>query len=445
MGERALVVCPLFRREVDALEAAGMVDGPVETTPHRCDPSATERAALGAALASRAAGPALSIVLGGGCMHGVVRPLGPHLRVLAPPTCFELVAPTALVEHLVGSGAHLLTPGWLAQWRRAFGAWGLDHQTARELFAESARRLVLLDTGVDPDAAARLDELGAYLELPTEIVPIGLDVLALRLREVAGPPRPQAPSGTEGLRPSTQRRLADYGAVLDFTSRLASTVDEGVVVERLVELATALFVPEVVVFVPVIDGVPRAPVVAPAGMEADVREVVELTAFAGRAAVAEDGASMLVRVGESSTLGLLRLTRVAFPRFLEHYLDVAWLVAEATSLALLHARSHRALDEAREALRIERDELDARVRERTAELEHIVEELRDAATRIRVLQGLLPICCGCKKVRDDTGYWRAIEEYITQHSEATFSHGLCPDCMERLYPELADELPPSHR
>ena len=73
-----------------------------------------------------------------------------------------------------------------------------------------------------------------------------------------------------------------------------------------------------------------------------------------------------------------------------------------------------------------------------------MEELRDAATRIRVLHGLLPICCGCKKIRDDTGYWRAIEEYLTKHSEAKFSHGMCPDCFVRLYPELAND-PPSER
>ncbi|NLF31528.1 MAG: hypothetical protein GX591_11665 [Planctomycetes bacterium] len=53
----------------------------------------------------------------------------------------------------------------------------------------------------------------------------------------------------------------------------------------------------------------------------------------------------------------------------------------------------------------------------------------------KVLRGLLPICAGCKKIRDDSGYWSTLETYIRTHSEADFSHGLCPDCIRRLYPD----------
>jgi hypothetical protein len=52
---------------------------------------------------------------------------------------------------------------------------------------------------------------------------------------------------------------------------------------------------------------------------------------------------------------------------------------------------------------------------------------------IKRLQGMLPICASCKKIRDDKGYWNRIENYIAEHSEAEFTHGLCPDCMKKLY------------
>jgi hypothetical protein len=52
-----------------------------------------------------------------------------------------------------------------------------------------------------------------------------------------------------------------------------------------------------------------------------------------------------------------------------------------------------------------------------------------------VLTGLLPICARCKKIRDDQGYWNQIEAYIQEHSDAKFSHGICPNCAKRLYPE----------
>ena len=70
------------------------------------------------------------------------------------------------------------------------------------------------------------------------------------------------------------------------------------------------------------------------------------------------------------------------------------------------------------------------------EREKLITELQEAAAKINTLSGLLPICASCKKIRDDTGYWNQIEEYIQVHSEAEFSHGICPDCVLKLYPEI---------
>ena len=58
---------------------------------------------------------------------------------------------------------------------------------------------------------------------------------------------------------------------------------------------------------------------------------------------------------------------------------------------------------------------------------------------MKVLGGLLPICASCKKIRDDTGYWNKIEAYIHDHSEADFTHGICPTCARKLYPELYED------
>jgi len=68
------------------------------------------------------------------------------------------------------------------------------------------------------------------------------------------------------------------------------------------------------------------------------------------------------------------------------------------------------------------------------ERERLIAELQEALAKIKVLSGLLPICASCKKVKDDQGYWNQIEAYISERSEAEFSHGLCPDCIKKLYP-----------
>jgi hypothetical protein len=67
-------------------------------------------------------------------------------------------------------------------------------------------------------------------------------------------------------------------------------------------------------------------------------------------------------------------------------------------------------------------------------------ELREALAQVKRLRGLFPICSGCKRIRDDEGYWKQIEVYVSEHSEAEFSHSICPECVERLYPDVVPDL-----
>ncbi len=69
------------------------------------------------------------------------------------------------------------------------------------------------------------------------------------------------------------------------------------------------------------------------------------------------------------------------------------------------------------------------------ERKRLIEELSDALTKVKTLSGLLPICASCKKIRDDRGDWQPVETYIKARSDADFSHGMCPGCMAKLYPE----------
>jgi PAS domain S-box-containing protein len=72
------------------------------------------------------------------------------------------------------------------------------------------------------------------------------------------------------------------------------------------------------------------------------------------------------------------------------------------------------------------------------EREKLIRELQDALANIKTLHGLLPICSYCKKIRDDKGYWNRIESYIQDHSGAEFTHGMCPECLKKHYPDLVD-------
>ena len=72
--------------------------------------------------------------------------------------------------------------------------------------------------------------------------------------------------------------------------------------------------------------------------------------------------------------------------------------------------------------------------------EKLIKELKSALDEIDTLSGLLPICSHCKKIRDDSGYWQGVEQYIAARSDAQFSHGICPDCMREYYPKVAAKV-----
>lgn len=74
-----------------------------------------------------------------------------------------------------------------------------------------------------------------------------------------------------------------------------------------------------------------------------------------------------------------------------------------------------------------------------AENDELIVELKDALSRVKTLGGLLPICASCKKIRDDKGYWNQLELYIAHHTDAAFTHGICPDCAQKALKEALGE------
>lgn len=98
------------------------------------------------------------------------------------------------------------------------------------------------------------------------------------------------------------------------------------------------------------------------------------------------------------------------------------MVAGVMRIGTLFRGFRRARDEAQKTL---------------AEKQELLARLQEALANLKVLKGLLPICAGCKSIRDSQGTWQPLEAYVADHSDATFTHGLCPRCRDELYPGLA--------
>ena len=119
------------------------------------------------------------------------------------------------------------------------------------------------------------------------------------------------------------------------------------------------------------------------------------------------------------------------------HLETALAGAEVRHLDLRSSDLRDRFGRATARLIIVRDVTERRRME--MERERLIAELQAALADVKTLSGLVPICSSCKKIRDDRGYWRTVERYLSEHSDAQLTHGLCDDCLRRLYPDLAPE------
>jgi len=174
-----------------------------------------------------------------------------------------------------------------------------------------------------------------------------------------------------------------------------------------------------------------------------------------RMAFAQDGRTALKKVGE--IIFDLILLDVVMPemdgfdvcRILKESrntmeIPVIFLTAKTEAEDIVHGFEAGAVDYV--AKPFNSSELLARVRthvelkkKRDREKE-LVSRLETALAEIKQLSGLLPICSGCKKIRDDEGYWQQLEHYFSNHSNVRFTHGVCPDCVKKIYPEFASRV-----
>lgn len=139
-------------------------------------------------------------------------------------------------------------------------------------------------------------------------------------------------------------------------------------------------------------------------------------------------------------LGVISLDAVKPAAFDDEDRAVLLVFARLTALALENLRLHRDLERQVQERTAALSGANVDLAATLAEREKLVDGLTEALSQVKTLSGLLPICATCKKVRDDHGYWSQIEAYLRTRSDAEFTHGMCPDCIRRLYPEQAAKL-----
>lgn len=310
-------------------------------------------------------------LLGGACL----------LKLGAPPTflqpvvvhaeghCCDLLGGPTLVADRIRAGGYVVSPGWLRTWRATLERWRMDAPLAREFFAESCQRLVLLDSGVVPGIQADLEAFAAHVGLPHETLACGLDRIRLIVESLVSTWRlGRARRELELEMARANRQSAELLMTVDLVRGLAVLGTKEEAIRRTADLLGMLLAAAAITFVPA--GAANVP------------------------AVTGDPDLVVPIAHGTETFGSFRISGIAFPEHLSRYQELAGLIAGVCGLAIANADAHE---------------------------------------RVRTLRGLLPICMHCKRIRDDGGYWQKLEQYLAENTEVQMSHGCCPECLASHY------------
>ena len=403
-----LLVCSHYLAEARAvLRAEGYEDVQAAAYPDVCaHPANQERAREGLKIEAHAGTD--TVILGlCGMFHDQDLPAEIQAyKVQREETCFTLFAPAEMVRRFMAAGAHLLTPGWLSGWSARLRAWGFDQPTAREFFREGTRKLVLLDTGVLPGAEGILEEMAAYLDLPAELVPVGLDHFRLHVRLAVSRWRSgREQAATEAQMEQNQRRLASHAMALDLLASLARTMSEEEAIQAILELLSILMGARRVTWLPL--GQDRATLPARSdGTPVDPDSAAELErSMAGEAKFARTGQGFCLRVRyQDRDLALVAVEDLEFRQHREEYVNLALSVSNLLGLIIANARSESRRRQAEADLKAQSVELERS----NAELTHFAYVIsHDLQEPLRTITGFLDLLarrCGEQLDEKAQGY-----------------------------------------
>jgi signal transduction histidine kinase len=388
-SRRLLLVCQSYLAEATAvLEGEELQDLSVRAYPAACLRGQRASGSSGVDPAGPAAEDTCRIVCG--ARAGVAsEPPEEGEHVVRLGRCFDAIAGRRLVDELLSTGAHLLTPGWLARWREHLREWGFgDRETARAFFAESARALVLLDTGIDPESPARLRELAEFVDRPAEVVTVGLDrYRTFLVRTLSEWRAAETRRADRRALAEAQRRAADFGMLVDLTGSLAQARSEREAIDRIFETFALLFGAERLVYVGVQEERPAEAYGWPAGRLPGPDQVDDLLSMSGDHARLSDGFRLRIRRG-AETLGILEATGFEDRENLDRYLNVALSSVGACALALANASSYQRLQQSISELERTARELEERNRALDAFSHTVAHDLKAPLTSLIGFAGL---------------------------------------------------------
>jgi signal transduction histidine kinase/ActR/RegA family two-component response regulator len=332
----SLVVCDTFAEEVRAVvETLGFLDVDVLTVPCSCHlPLTTARKRFGDALGSAINAPRRDRMQALGRLQTIQADLvgSPEsTERSAAMQCFELVAPAIFVEHLQCGGGFTVSPGWLRKWRSVLRDWEADQKTAREMFQETAGKIILLDTFGRAEDVVHLHAFADHVGLPVDVVPVGLNYLQSKLESIVLRWRNDI---LEDNLSQAYKSMSDNQMVMEMTKEIAQTLEEENIKEKIRRLLEMLVAPKSVRFKEFAQSV-------------NMRKEVGFLSQNPSADIAywdESIAGFRIPIlHQGLALGLVECEGVMFPEHKLHYSQILDTISEVFGLALNNSKAYMEL------------------------------------------------------------------------------------------------------
>ncbi|MFZ1729704.1 MAG: HAMP domain-containing sensor histidine kinase [Bacteroidota bacterium] len=382
MNERLLlIVCSSFAPEIrQIIKANNYPDVSVQSFHANCvafpyDPDDIAK------IAKEAGGEFSKVVfIGSSCITRTApkMPLAgsASLKIVQLNQCFEFLLNARTIESLIIGGAYLVSNGWLHDLPSHINNWGFEPDTAKRFFAESARKIVMLDTGLPGDVQPQLEELSKYTGLPWEVLPVGLDTCTLRIDSLVREWRGECTHRDISYRLSeVASRSANYTMAFEQMKNLVDSVQESDVVNHLHSTLTMLFAPKDISY---------------EALFAQRESYGSVEMGRDKSDPEKTDSDLHIRLTHGGELlGIMHVMDIAFPQYISRYNDIARMIGRTGGLAIANARKFQTINENEQQLRSIADELRSVIATKDLFFNIIAHDLRSPLNGLLGLSELL--------------------------------------------------------
>lgn len=264
-----------------------------------------------------------------------------HITVHHIEQCFYLFMQPEVVDHYISKGFHLITPGWLSGWKNQLEhKMGFDQASARACYGETAKTLMLVDTGTLENSEQLLAELSTYLDIPTERIDVGVEYYSQLLHRLIDDV--QSKEHRQRLDEALKQQ-SEYAMVSELLGQLTDQKAEYDIIHSLLTTFQMLLAPQTCCYLPTEDDGFGQPVCMGQTLSQASIAAIDVSA-SDYGLLAADGFWIAISSAEES-YGVIVIENLAFPQYRSRYLNMALMIRKVAALAINHARNFQKLSD----------------------------------------------------------------------------------------------------